>query len=193
MADKYAELWERAKPYLDTRDNETHTLVSLNFARRLLAHYPEADPDVVLPAVILHDLGWKMIPEDQHLQAYGPKMKDADLRRTHEQESVRLARGILEAVDYDSARREEILAIIDGHDSRETALSLNDQLMKDSDKLWRFTRTAIEIYRPQFQIELREYLPWLGRQIEGWMFTPEAARIARETLAEAQAALLGEG
>ena len=187
----YTELYERAKPYLDTRQNDVHTGVVYGFALRLLEKYPAADEAVVLPAVILHDVGWKMIPEDQQVKAFGPKMKDADLRRIHEVEGVRIAGEILAAAGYDAARRAEILAIIDGHDSREMALSLNDQLMKDSDKLWRFTRTAVEIDHRRFGMELREHLTWLGQQIESWLFTPEARLIAHATFAESQAALLG--
>ncbi|HLB49427.1 MAG TPA: HD domain-containing protein [Anaerolineales bacterium] len=193
MVDKYADLWEQVKPYLDTRQNDVHTRIAYGFAERLLALYPEADEAVILPAVILHDTGWKMIPEDQQVKAFGPNMKDADLRRVHEVEGVRIAREILTAVEYDPARRDEILTIIDGHDSRETALSLNDQLMKDADKLWRFTQTGIGIDHQRFGIQLREYATWLGQQIERWMFTPEAVKLAHETFDESQAVLLGGG
>ena len=191
MDGKYGELYGRAKPYLDTRQNDIHTHIAYGYAERLLRHYPEADQAVVLPAVILHDIGWKMIPEERQLKAFGPKMKDTDTRRLHEVEGARLAREILTAAGHDPARLEEIVAIIDGHDSRETALSVNDRLMKDSDKLWRFTRTGIEIDHRRFGMELREYMTWLGRQVENWMFTSEAKQMARESFAEAQTALLG--
>jgi len=42
----------------------------------LLAHYPEADEEIVLPAILLHDVGWKMVPEEKELNAFGPKPKD---------------------------------------------------------------------------------------------------------------------
>jgi hypothetical protein len=41
-------------------------------ALQLLDHYPAADESVVLPAVILHDVGWKMIPAQEQLTAFGP-------------------------------------------------------------------------------------------------------------------------
>ena len=189
--EKYAEIYERAGPYLDTRHNDLHARISYGFARRLLHEYREADEAVVLPAVILHDTGWKTIPEDQHLKAFGPKMTDPDLRRVHEVEGARIANEILTAVGYDAARREEIVAIIDGHDSRETATSLNDKVVKDADKLWRFSRTAMEIDHRRFGYELREYFGWLERQIDDWFFTPEPTRMARDSFTEARAALIG--
>ena len=59
MEKKYKDIFEKAAPYLNTRKNEVHVSISYEFARRLLTHYPEADEEVVLPAVILHDVGWK--------------------------------------------------------------------------------------------------------------------------------------
>lgn len=197
MEGKYAEIYKRAKPYLDTRHNEVHVSVAYHFAQRLLEIYPTAEEAVVAPAVILHDVGWKMIPESDQLKAFGPKRQAADpsadsgqaLRRVHEVEGVRIAREILAAVDYDAALSEEILAIIDGHDSRETTLSLNDQLMKDADKLWRFSQAGIEIDHQRFEIELGEYTEWIRNQIDSWMFTPEAKQMAREALAKAKQAM----
>ncbi len=186
----YRDIYERAKPFLDTRNNDIHTRIAFRYARELLGFYPDADEAVLLSAVILHDVGWKMIPEDKQLKAFGPKMKDKDLRRVHELEGARIAAEILNAADYNVSKREEILAIIDGHDSRDHALSLNDRLMKDADKLWRFTRTSIEIYHRRFSMGLKEYIDWLNNQMEGWFFTPEAVRIANETLAEAREAML---
>lgn len=188
---KYAEIYERAGPYLDTRHNDVHVRISYDFARRLLEELRDADEAVVLPAVILHDTGWKTIPEDQHLKAFGPRMTDPDLRRVHEVQGARLAGEILTAAGYDPARRAEILTIIDGHDSRETALSLNDMVVKDADKLWRFSVAAVEIDHRRFGYELRDYVDWLGERIDGWFFTPEARRMARETYAVSRAALVG--
>ncbi len=193
MYDGYSGIYARAKPYLDTRQNEVHVAISFSFGQRLLQHYPQADPAVVLPAIILHDVGWKMIPEDQQVKGFGPKIKDPGLRRVHEIEGARLAGEILAEANYDGAKRAAIMGIIDGHDSRETTLSLEDKLVKDSDKLCRFTKTGIEIDSQRFNIPLDEYVEWLGRQIEGWMFTPEARRMAHEAFDESKVAFMKRG
>ena len=52
-------LWHDARPYLDVRNNDEHTIVAYALARILLDEIPEADESVVLPAVLLHDVGWK--------------------------------------------------------------------------------------------------------------------------------------
>jgi|TARA_B100000959_G_scaffold262631_1_gene301246 HD superfamily phosphohydrolase YqeK len=186
----YLELYKLAKPYLDTRNNDIHTRLAFSCAKELLRYYPDANESVVLTAVLLHDVGWKMIPEDQHLKAFGPKMKDENLRRLHEVEGVRIASEIMNELGYELSKCKEVLLIIDGHDSREKALSLNDKLLKDADKLWRFTQTSVEIYHQRFVMGLQEYLDWLGNQITDWFFTPEADKIARETLAETRKNLI---
>jgi HD superfamily phosphodiesterase len=182
MRGSYADIFDLAMPYLDTRSNDVHTSISFQLALQLVSYYPEADKSVVLPAVILHDVGWKIIPEAEQLTAFGPNMSNPALRRCHEQEGARIAGNILKKLNYDPKKSEEIIAIIDGHDSRVAPLSLNDKLVKDADKLWRFTPKGVEIDHLRFGIERKVYLVWLEEQIDEWMTTPEAKQIARQKL-----------
>ena len=62
------------------------------------------------------------MPEELQLKAFGPKT-DKELNRVHETEGVKMAREILEKIGYDQGKMGEILAIIDGHDSRLEAIS----------------------------------------------------------------------
>jgi CRISPR/Cas system-associated endonuclease Cas3-HD len=52
-------LWKAAKPWLNVRSNDEHTLISYALGQALLALIEEADEAVVLPAILLHDTGWK--------------------------------------------------------------------------------------------------------------------------------------
>ncbi len=183
----------RAKPYLDTRENDSHVAVCYAAAKRLLAAHPEADPEIVLPAILLHDVGWKMIPEEKQLTAFGPHAKDMATRRTHEVAGVEIARAILGAVGYEPEKTREILTIIDGHDSRGESLSLNDALVKDADKLWRFAPVGFMTDCRRFHIDHRVHLAWLGRRITEWFFTHAAKEIAHESLLEVAAILKREG
>ena len=182
----YDDIYRKAEPYLDTRQNDVHVSLSYDFARRLLAHYPNADEEIVLPAIVLHDVGWKMVPEEKQLSAFGPKAKDKKTQRMHETEGVKIAEQILTRLDYDKEKILEILSIIDGHDTRLEALSLNDQLVKDSDKLWRFTPAGVDIDHARFEIARDNYLKWLDTVIDDWLFTPEANKMAHDALAEAR-------
>jgi hypothetical protein len=182
----YDEIYNKAKPYLDTRQNDVHVSLSYDFARRLLAHYPNADDEIVLPAIVLHDVGWKMVPEEKQLSAFGPKTKDKKTQRIHEIEGVKIAKKILTRLNYDKEKIIEILSIIDGHDTRLEVLSLNDQLVKDADKLWRFTPAGVDIDHTRFGIPRDSYIKWLDTVIDDWLFTPEAQEMAHAALTEAK-------
>lgn len=170
-----------ADPYLRTRDNDIHTDISTIMARALLEKQG-GDEDIVIPAIILHDVGWKTVPEAQQIMAYGPKATRPELNRQHEVKGVEIAGDILAAVSYDPEKTEEILEIISGHDSRETPLSLNDRIVKDADKLWRFTREAFRIDNRRFQLTPAQSLSRLYASLEGWLFTDTARTIALEEL-----------
>lgn len=188
----YEKIEEQARPYLDTRCNEIHVSLCYGMAERLLNHYPDADPGVVLPAILLHDVGWKMVPEEKQLSAFGPRANDLDTRRIHEIEGVKIARRILVSLDYERGKTEEILSIIDGHDSREEALSLNDAIVKDADKLSRFSQVGFETDVRRFQVDRDKYMRWLKKRVSTWFFTPAARDLAYRGLADAGAPAEGQ-
>lgn len=169
-----------SRPYWNTRFNDIHIPLSHEYARQLLIAYPEADPDVVIPAILMHDNGWKTLTPEQQAKSFGPNMSREDLRRQHEIEGARIAGEILSDIHYDKSLTKEILAIIDGHDSRKEALSLNDQLVKDADKIWRISPTGLAIDHTRFEKDLQEWAHWSRDQIDDWMFTEKAKEIALE-------------
>jgi HD superfamily phosphohydrolase YqeK len=181
---KYEDIFEGAAPYLDTRKNDVHTRVAYEFACRLLALYTDADEEIVLPAIILHDVGWKMVPEDKQLDAFGPNMKDKESHRLHEVEGERIAKEILESLNFDPVKIQEIVSIIEGHDSRKEAMSLNDKLVKDADKLWRFSPVGMDTNIKMFRMDNNKLSDRLLLMIDEWFFMPESKDMAREGLAE---------
>jgi len=182
----YDTIHEMAKPYLDTRYNDIHISLSYDFAQRLLKSYLQADEGIVLPAILLHDVGWKMVPEEEQSGAFGPEVKNHDAQRLHEIEGVRIAGDILNKLNYPKDEIHEILDIINGHDTRLEALSFNDKLVKDADKLWRFTTTGVDIDHVRFGIERIPYMIYLEDCIKDWFFTPAAKKMASEALAIAR-------
>ncbi|MEM7343305.1 MAG: HD domain-containing protein [Chloroflexota bacterium] len=182
MKPLFAPIYLASREYWNTRFNDIHIPLSYDFVRQLLLAYPDANEDVVVPAILLHDNGWKMIPEDLQNQSFGPNMKREDLRRLHETEGVRIADEILTKLGFISTLNGEILEIIDGHDSRPGALSLNDKLVKDADKLWRFTPTGQDIDHRRFERELMAHALWTREQIDEWFFTDRAKQIAQDVL-----------
>ncbi|MCX7169100.1 MAG: HD domain-containing protein [Proteobacteria bacterium] len=193
MNELHHAVYLRAREYWNTRFNDIHVPLAYLHGRQLLLAHPAADADVVIPAILLHDVGWKSIPEGEQGQAYGPLVEDEGLRRHHEIEGARIANEILSAINYDPRKQQMIAHIIDGHDSRLESLSEEDSVVKDADKIWRFTPVGVEYAHLQFGKSLKEYLAWLGCQIDCWFFTERGKQMAREAFFEIEHAVAEVG
>jgi len=172
-------IWERAAPMLQVRGNDAHTLYAFGLARALLDSHPEADAAVVLPAILLHDIGWSQVSPSEVLQAIAPGGGRPDLVLHHEKEGARLAGNILTEVGYAADKVPDILAIIDGHDSRREALSIEDAIVKDSDKTWRLSPHGIDTVMDWFGLERGQALRLCSQRVHGNLITDEAKAMAR--------------
>ena len=172
-------IWQLAAPYLAVRDNDVHTLYSYGLARALVDLHPDADPEVVLPGILLHDTGWSQAPADEVLTAIAPGGNRPDLVVLHEKEGARIAREILADVGHDARRTDAIVDIIDGHDTRLEALSLDDALVKDADKLWRLTPHGVDTVMDWFGLNRDQAHRLIGSRVHDHLFTEAARTIAR--------------
>lgn len=187
---EHGPVWAAALPYMRARKNDIHIPMAYDYAQRLLADHPEVDGEIVLLAILLHDIGWAVVDQDAIFRdAFGPGMMESEVRRAHEREGARLAREILGELAYDEAVIERVAEIIDGHDTRAHALSPEDQLVKDADVLWRFSVTGIGIGCDWFSMTPTEYADHTAPQIEGRLFTEAARDIARAELAQTRRVL----
>lgn len=181
-AGRFDAVLSAALPYLQTRQNELHTRISRAFAERLLAA-EGGRPEIVIPAILLHDIGWSRVPEDRQLLAFGPKVKDPELTKVHEREGAVLAREILAGLGWPEARVDEIVEIVAGHDTRLDSRSLDESLVKDADKLFRFSARGFPIDCARFELEPARHLAWLEDRVGEWFFTATARRLARDEIA----------
>jgi HD superfamily phosphodiesterase len=177
----HQEIFEKAKPFLHTRKNLIHTKIALRYALKLLKS-EKGDEEVVIPAVLLHDVGWNAIPEHLHLTAFGPNPSNPKLAKVHEVEGAKIAKAILEKLNYPHANVKEICQIIQGHDSRKRPLSWNDRIVKDADKLTRYSRKGMAIDSDRFRIPRTIHINFLEEQIEKWLFLPTSRKLAREEI-----------
>jgi len=176
-------LWQAARPYLDVRNNDEHTLVAYGLGKALLDLIPQADADIVLPAILLHDVGWKRIDPDLLLLAIGKNPTRKDLVRDHEVYGVQIAGDILRAQGLDTAQAAAILAIIDGHDTIKEARSINDAVMKDADKGWRTTRHGMRIIQGWYGWDALEYATSLEKVSLPFMLTEPGKALSATFLA----------
>ena len=177
----YKKIFERAKPFLRTRRNLVHTRIAVQYAIGLLRE-GKGDEEVVVPAILLHDVGWKALPEPLQLTAFGPNPSNPKLVRVHEREGAKIARSILEEVNYSPGKVKEICRIVQGHDSRRRPISLNDRIVKDADKLFRYSRKGLAIDLDRFRVPRKKYLFFLEKRIDQWFLSPTGKEIAKKEI-----------
>jgi hypothetical protein len=178
LAPRDRPLWHEARPFLDVRNNDEHTLVAYAVARVLLREVPQARESVVLPAILLHDVGWKRVPKELLLDAIGRNPSRPDLVRDHELHGVEIARDILERHRPEGVDIPAVLAIIDGHDTTREARSIEDAVVKDADKGWRVTPHGMRTIRGWYGWSLADYLDMVSTVSNPRMLTAPGRAMA---------------
>ena len=181
LGERDGAIWALATKFLKTRDNDAHSLYAYGIAQALLSQIPEADENIVLPAILLHDTGWSTVDERENLEAIAP---DRDGSRDHlviqhEKEGARIARDILERVGVPEVDIRQIVDIIDGHDTRLTTLNINDAIVKDADKVWRVTPHGRRVVMDWFGITADQALRLCAYRAYNELFTDQAKAMSR--------------
>jgi HD superfamily phosphodiesterase len=184
----YERIYALAEPYWQTRANDVHVPESYALARELLALLPDADEAVVLPAILLHDVGYAVVPEEDHHKglAGAPRGWEEEITRRHEIAGAEIAGEILASVGYDPELTRRITEIVDGHDSRTDSLGLEDEIVKDADKLWRFTPSGVHICHSWMNQTPEQFMDFVESRLESWLYTEEGKALARRELARAR-------
>lgn len=170
-----------ARPWLQIRNNDLHARISCRFAMEILKR-EGGNPDVVLPGVLLHDVGWHAVGEDRLQGAYGPHATDAALVRFHEMEGAIIAGRVLLSCAWSPALTEEICRIISRHDTGVTCGTLEEAIVRDADKCYRATRVAFLYFPEQVGMSQQGWYDWLTDGFCHWMFTAGGRELAEECL-----------
>lgn len=183
-------VWAAVVPETRTRSNDIHLPISLAYAERLCAAYPAADPLVVRLAILLHDTGWGRVDEDRILsEGFTGDWRKAAIRYEHEKQGCIIAREVLPPLGYPDGFVDAVVDIIDGHDTRKEARSLEDALVRDADRLWRFDHAGIALASGWFRMDPATYCDRLAAEIVPELLTEAAIAIAQAELARSQALL----
>ena len=181
MEDICEHLFKLAAPYLEARGNQEHTEMAFSFAKEL-QEILGGRKEIIFPAIILHDVGWSVIMEGQHGQAFGPD-SDPEMNRLHETEGAKIAATLLQDVPLSQADKEEICRIIESHDSGENPITLEEKIVKDADKLFRFTPQGFAFVAYHINLDPIFFRNALEVRINKWLFTEAARTIALNHLA----------
>ena len=71
-------------------------------------------------------------------------------------------------------------------------MSREDELVKDANKLWRYTESAVRICHSWMDLTPEAFMDWVGSEIDRWLFTDAARQVARRELAASREALAAE-
>jgi HD superfamily phosphodiesterase len=188
---RYAPVWRAAEPYMRARKNDIHIPLAFNWTLEILESYPEADRDVCLLAILLHDIGWWAIDMEDIIQQgfRGENPLQSDVRYRHEAEGVRLGTEVLRKTGWSEDMIAQVCEIIDGHDTRKDPRHLNDRIVRDADKLWRYNITGIAIAADWFGTTPHAYSADMEQRMD-WFETPVGRTMAEKELAITKKALM---
>lgn len=187
---RYDPVWRAAETYMRARKNDVHIPLSFDWTVRLLEHYPEADQDICCLAILLHDIGWYSIDMGRIISEgfRGDNFLQSDVRYLHEEEGVRLGTEVLKETGWNDDIIASVCEIIDGHDTRPDPHHLNDRVVRDADKLWRYSVTGVGIVCDWMDMTPRQYADRLENQTQK-LETEAGLVMAKAELKKTRAAL----
>ncbi len=139
-------------------------------------------------ALMLHDIGWHSIDGPDLIEKAfgGENFMQSDARYFHEAEGCRISREILPTLGWGADVIEQVCEIIDGHDTRAQPRHLNDRIVRDADKLWRFSVTGIGVACDWFKMTPHQYAVKLETTNLDQLETEVGRQIAERYLAESR-------
>ena len=180
-------LWRAVEPATRTRANDVHLPLTVAYAERLCAAHPDANAELVRVTALLHDTGWSRVDEDRIFrEGFGADWKTSRVRFEHEEHGCDIAREVLPGLGYSAEFVDAVVAIIDGHDTRPEAHSLEDALVRDADRLWRFSGIGIAIACSWFSATPHGYAHLTETKDYPELLTVAGQRLALAELARAK-------
>ena len=183
-------IWELAKKHLKKGRwvDLSHTQIVIDFARRLCNDLG-GNPKIVLPAAMLHDVGFSFFSgePDLEMRTTMPSIPpySLDLKLGHLVKGAELTREILMEANYENEIVNEIVWIVRNHekpdDSREF-LNLNQAIVSDADALSRVTDAGINYLVEIYSIDELEIMKKILEVYKSWFITERAKKIAEEEL-----------
>jgi len=188
---RYDPVWQAAEVYMRARKNDIHIPISFAYAQQLLVHYQEADKDICSLAILLHDIGWSSIDMGRIISEgfRGKNYLQSDVRYLHEAEGVRLGTDVLSSTGWNEQVIDAVCEIIDGHDTRPDPHHLNDRIVRDADKLWRYSVPGIAIICDWLDLTPKQYADRLEGQHQR-LETEHGRYLAKAQLAKSRETLM---
>lgn len=128
----------------DLRDDKGHAEIVTLFAKKLCEIF-KANEDIVIPAAILHDIGYFGMDKNLISEMMAKKLSEEQEKKIkieHMERGAKFAEQILCEINYEQKLIKEIVFIIRRHDSNEACDSVEEKIVRDADKLARFSKVG---------------------------------------------------
>ncbi len=170
----------------DLRDDKGHAEAVTNFARRLCELF-NANEDIVIPAAILHDIGYYGMDGNLLLDMMAKKLSEEQenkIKIEHMENGAKFAEKILNELNYDPELIKKIVYIIKKHDLKDECTSVEEKIVRDADKLARFSKTGFYTDVKRRQCTPLSWYEKLKKNFDkpDYFRTEEAKKIAMEEL-----------
>ena len=112
---KYQNIWKLAVKYLSKGLNKDFVLHTKGVvkAMELILEKEDGNPDILIPAAMLHDVGWARVPEKY--QCTTDKKKQLQGMKLHIKYAPELISEILSSLNYKTSQINEIIDIVISH------------------------------------------------------------------------------
>ncbi len=189
LSEWVTQLKEKARPYLikGRSDDWEHTLRALEYGKTLNQE-EGGDPEIILTALVLHDIGWSRVALNDFLEAPMFEKKDTKSALKHMEQSTLLAREILQELKFPKEKMGPVLTIIADHDRPDRLREmkwLEATLVFEADRLDRFGPESLRRYEKMFGREfLQEGRRYLLEGAKVWFQTSTGKRMVHEILVQ---------
>jgi len=160
MKQIYAKIWKLAKPYYEKgRPMNINHIEWIMRDALLVCRKEKLDDSLLLPLVILHDVGYAMVAKDNPY--------NLDIRKSHMKAGAEITRQLLEEIDYPKSKTQKIEYYVSVHDNwafGENEIYRNDIILgtfQDLDYIWMATPKgflALQKILGKNRKEMLEYL-----------------------------------
>ncbi len=146
MKEVYKDIWKLAKPYYEKgRPNDIEHINWMMKDAMFICEEENIDDSLLLPLVILHDVGYRNIESGNPL--------DLNLRKAHMEEGEKISRNILMKLNYNKDKINQISYYVSVHDNwalGEDKIYKEDLILgvfNDLDFMWMATLKGFSIMK----------------------------------------------
>ena len=142
-------MWKSAFPYLKKGERKNFVIHTKGViqAMELLLLQEKGNKDILIPAAILHDIGWYSVPV--YLQKSKEAKKQKKALELHIKNAPPIIKKILKKAGYEEIKIKKIINIVTAHKFKNPK-KLDKQLLIDAD-------TLSDIFKEQFYEDYKNY------------------------------------